>query len=259
MLTFQHTVRLEQEIVDIEDVYSQFREDTDRLIIRASKLSGLLRIENINKLRFMLVECEKTCHVQLSTLPALEGLHFRGPIAFSCTSVNALKDLMLGRCSSSITIPCCNDLSLLDCKVPSVTFEHPESLKRLSLRRVKDMDRIQMWPWQQLILNSLSIAQCKVLPLREIKSCSDLRTLILMDCGVLDNLEFLYDLPKLRILNLGGNTEVASGDLTPIESLSELETILFANRYHYNAMFKSYSGKLNDIVFKRPNAIANDS
>lgn len=66
-----------------------------------------------------------------------------------------------------------------------------------------------------------------------IKSLRDIQVLRLNECGEIDDLEFLHELPNLIDFRFV-NTNVRSGDLSPLLEHKTLRSVGFLDKRHYN-------------------------
>ena len=131
-----------------------------------------------------------------------------------------------------------------------------ESLQNLSItsRKLKSLNGTQDLP----LLDSLDLFQCRGLtclePLHQsttlrslildgckglndltpLKNLSKLETLSLNDCDSISSLEPLTHLGQIKHLYFSGSTTIENGTLNMLMQLSNLQSISFANRKHYD-------------------------
>jgi hypothetical protein len=83
-------------------------------------------------------------------------------------------------------------------------------------------------------LTSISVAACKVGDVSVLASLPGLRTVELDGCGDLKSLAPLSVLRDLERLSFDGSTRVLDGDLSFVEGLPKLRSLVFAPRRSYN-------------------------
>jgi hypothetical protein len=105
-------------------------------------------------------------------------------------------------------------------------------LRVLSLRRVfmlPDLDGVE----QMTMLEELELEGCtSITNLDPISMLSRLRVLYVNDCGKIDSLAPVADL-NLEVFLGWGTTNIADGDLSPVERLPNLKTFRMKSRRHY--------------------------
>lgn len=84
-------------------------------------------------------------------------------------------------------------------------------------------------------LQYLEFSACRLIKnFSSIASLTKLRRLEIIDCGQLDNIDWISSLSLLEELFFYGDTNVISGDISPLKSLPRLRKVGFARRRHYS-------------------------
>ncbi|MFK8080643.1 MAG: hypothetical protein AB8B97_10190 [Granulosicoccus sp.] len=161
------------------------------------------------------------------------------------------------KAASALSATCLEELNVVNyphddfsqlCKLNLLKNLKITSRKLQSLKGVQDLPR----------LNSLDLFQCNGItclkPLREasslqtlnldgckslndltpLKHLGSLETLSINDCGSILSLEPLIHLEQLKHVYFAGSTIVENGSLSALMQLSNLQSISFANRKHYD-------------------------
>jgi len=113
-------------------------------------------------------------------------------------------------------------------------IERYENLKRLELHYCTKLKSDLGLKALRQTLQILHIDQSKqFIPTDELTQLKELKSLRLNSCSPIDNLHFLYSFPKLIDFRFV-NTNVVTGDLTPILSHPTIRSVGFSNKRHYN-------------------------
>lgn len=90
------------------------------------------------------------------------------------------------------------------------------------------------------LLEELELDGCRaVSDVSAVGNLRSLRRLLLVNCGRISSLRPLHNCPQLETVLFYGTTNVADGDLSVLDSLSEIS---FQNRRHYNRRRESLPG-----------------
>lgn len=162
------------------------------------------------------------------------------PKAVSILSAASLEDLNVANYPFDDFVPLCKLELLKNLKITS--------------RKLKSLNGIQDLP----MLDSLDLYQCKGVnclePLRQVSSLrsllldgcrglndltplkylSMLETLSLNDCESISSLEPLAQLDKIKNIYFSGSTKIENGGLRMLMQMSNLQSVSFANRRHYD-------------------------
>src|SRR5207248_2122084 len=133
------------------------------------------------------------------------------------------------------TLPLLENLSLTFCKFTDVLqLGELPGLTRFSLmnsKRLNTQDGIECCP----SVTVLWVEQANALQdINAVAHLKKLRTLILKDCTKLSSLRPVADLSQLETVGLMQSTNVADGDLSPLERLPHLRNATFKDRRHYS-------------------------
>jgi Leucine-rich repeat (LRR) protein len=112
-------------------------------------------------------------------------------------------------------------------------IEDMSQLRSLGLRGLPKLRELTPIRHVAATLEDLNMKQCRYLrSLEPLSSLSNLRRLILEDCGKVPSLRPISQLPALRVLYFYGDTNVLDGELDFLRTLP-LEDVAFKNRRHY--------------------------
>ncbi|QCR21643.1 hypothetical protein [Pontibacter sp. SGAir0037] len=109
-----------------------------------------------------------------------------------------------------------------------------KELKRLELHYCTKLETLDGIESLNKEIEHIHISQSKKLTSHErITLLNQLRVLCFNECGVIDNLKFLKELPQLKDFRFV-NSNVLDGDLSPILQHPKLENAGFLNKRHYS-------------------------
>ena len=135
-------------------------------------------------------------------------------------------------------IPQTNQLLYLELNWANITdfcqIQRLSSLKRLELHYCTKLENDNGLTGISNTLEHLHINQSKKLhSLDEISKLKNLKVLCLNNCGPLESISFLRNLPNLIDFRFV-DTNILDGDLTPIIDHPSLKSVGFFNKRHYN-------------------------
>jgi Leucine-rich repeat (LRR) protein len=195
-------------------------------------------------------------HLNLST-PKLKPINLTGlnrllslVVDFSCClthvpRIPGLRDLALGRYSrqTSAELADFRFLEMLELSEPSLSNLDalPPMIKVLALKAAYNVEDISGITQCQG-LEEISLRSCpKIANLGHMENVRSLRKLILEDCGHIESISPLQELPALEELHIIGNTKIVDGQVAKIASFPVLKKLTLADR-------ASYDGRFADIV-----------
>ena len=160
--------------------------------------------------------------------------------AVSILSATSLQDLNVVNYPYDDIEPLCKLELLQNLKITSRKLKSLHGIQGLPM--VDSLDIFQcreltcLKPLGQLIsLRSLILDGCKGLnDLTPLKYLNKLETLSLNDCDSISSFEPLTHLGQIRHLYFSGSTSIENGRLKMLTQLSNLQSISFANRKHYD-------------------------
>mgnify|MGYP000462481720 CR=1 FL=1 len=127
-------------------------------------------------------------------------------------------------------------LELIQSNITSLLgAEGLESLEKLGLFYLRSFNDLKYIEYLTNSLRILEIENCKkICDFTPIAELEGLEKLFMMDCGELASIQFVNQLPQLKLLAFGGTT-VLDGDLYPCERIEE---VYFTQKKHYTHRLK---------------------
>lgn len=162
------------------------------------------------------------------------------PKAVSILSASSLEDLNVVNYPFEDFAPLCKLELLLNLKITSRKLNSLNGTQDLQMLSSLDLFQCKgltcLKPLRQASsLRSLLLDGCKGLnDLTPLKYLSSLETLSLNDCESIASLEPLTHLDQIKHIYFSGSTNIENGSLNMLMQLSNLQSISFANRKHYD-------------------------
>ncbi len=243
--------RVEQECIHQSD-FEGAGADVERFLIRCDRAASPIVIADKPDATFILLESKEPVHLTVAGLPSLTKIFLQGDISLDASLDLELEAFEICQQTTPILIPPTQEVIVKDGVLLKPTLEAPEAVAELSMSYVEVGDHFGEWLKLCRNLRRLYLLNATGLKSEHLTLLNGLQKLELLDCGDIQDIDFVRQNPDLQTLNLGGETRVRSGDLSLIFDLEHLEFVLFANRLHYNARVKEYSGKPSALVRKWP-------
>lgn len=221
-------------------------------------VSGLYQLENLKSLSIN--ETRSSLEIDLEKICSLEVLYGQlPPKAKGLGTLENLKEMRLwGYKPKTKNLEQFSDLKnlesleLVQSNITSLMgAEGLESLEKLGLFYLRSFNDLKDIKYLTNSLRILEIENCKKIgdftPLAELKG---LEKLFMMDCGEIASIQFVNQLPPLKVLAFGGTT-VLDGDLYPCERIEE---VYFTQKKHYTHRLKEYTAvkKKEDEIMAKP-------
>ena len=214
----------------------------DELELHHLPLKDIRPLEAQPQLRALSLNAYYTSAFDFRQLARLERLHLDwGPGAESIAGLAHLQDLSVSRYPGT-------DLALLSPLAGLHSLRIAEARRAASLRGIASFPSLQrlrllalpalrdLAPIGELglSLRSLELSRCRrVGRLDELHRLINLERLLVLDCGAIDSLHPIQDLP-LRELHFYESTNIVDGDLSALLAMATLRDVSFANRRHYS-------------------------
>jgi Leucine-rich repeat (LRR) protein len=210
-------------------------------IIAYSPLKGLEKLNKIQDLAWLSLECEAKNAVDLSNLK-IEECWFNW--SENLNSILAIKTLKRCRVSywpfkdlsTLSSLEKLEELKITEGKLRSLNGIGiwGNSLKKLDLIYLKQLNSLE---GIELFVNleDLSLEGCKKIEdLTLVGELKKLKSLNFSDIGEVRSVAPISSIKSLKKLDFGGNTNIIDGDLSCLSSLKDLQKVLFEPRKHYS-------------------------
>ncbi|MCM3575457.1 hypothetical protein M3172_19840 [Mesobacillus subterraneus] len=208
-------------------------------------VSGLYHLKNLKSLSIN--ETRPSLEIDFERIPALEVLYGQlPPKAKGIGTLVSLKEMRLWSYKPKTKnleqfsgLKNLETLELIQSNITSLLgVEGLETLEKLGLFYLRSFNDLKNIKYLTNSLRVLEIENCKKIgdftPIAELKG---LGKLFLMDCGELASIQFINQLPQLKLLAFGGTT-VLDGNLYPCERIEE---VYFTQKKHYTHRLKEYT------------------
>nr|WP_286181099.1 hypothetical protein [Bacillus sp. ISL-37] len=207
-------------------------------------VTGLYHLKNLKSLSIN--ETRPSLEIDFERIPSLEVIYGQlPPKAKGIETLESLKEMVLWsykpktknleqfsglRNLESLELIQSNIISLMGAK-------GLESLEKLGLYYLRSFNDLKDIKDLSKSLRVLEIENCKKIDdYTSISELKGLEKLLIMDCGDLASIQFINQLPQLKLLAFGGTT-VLDGDLYPCECIEEVN---FTQKKHYTHRLKEY-------------------
>lgn len=231
--------------------------DLQRLAIVDHRPS-LRNIEGVHHLRSLRCLSVDTCcntPLRFDNFVELESCWFEwrpgSESVFQCQTLKRLGvNKYLGKSFAPFSqLPLLQSLKILGAPITSLDgIANLPDLRRLSLGLLRQLTHLADLAGASQ-LEELEIRSCRRIgAIEEVANLTDLRVLIVADCGDIASLRPVGGLINLEGLLFYESTNIADGDLSPIESLPRLRVLSFQNRRHYShrrEQFAAFGGSLS--------------
>jgi hypothetical protein len=137
-------------------------------------------------------------------------------------------------------------LSLIKTTVESLQgIETLTDLRQCEISYAAQLQSLSALETEELQLRDFSISKAKaIVEYRPIAACRWLRNLWLSSCAPLSDLSWLLPLQRLEFISIV-ETDLASGDLTPLLKLPELRYVGSMDKKHYKPRIDDFNEQLN--------------
>lgn len=222
--------------------------DIERVSLGGEDLKDVSGLYHLNNLKSLSInEIRSSLEIDFQRIPSLEVLY--GQLPLKAKGIGTLKNLkemrLWGYKPKTKNLEQFSDLKnlesleLIQSNITSLLgAEGLESLEKLGLFYLRSFYDLKIIKYLTTSLRILEIENCKKIgdftPIADLKS---LEKLFMMDCGELASIQFVNQLPRLKLLAFGG-TIVLDGDLYPCERIEE---VYFTQKKHYTHRLKEYT------------------
>lgn len=208
-------------------------------------VSGLYHLQNLKSLSIN--ETRPSLEIDFERIPSLEVLYGQiPPKAKGIRTHENLKEITLWSYKPKTKnleqfsgLSNLKSLELIQSNITSLRgAEGLKSLEKLDLYSLTSLSDLKDIKNLSKSLRVLNIEKCKKIsgftPIAELK---DLEKLSMLDCGEVASIQFVNQLPGLKMLAFGGTT-VLDGDLNPCE---RIEHVYFTQKKQYTHRLKEYT------------------
>lgn len=214
----------------------------EELEIIAPDIVDLSSVEELVSLRNISINSSPKLPIDFSKLKLLERCYISwwtgATSVFDCECLTdlyinklKLKDFFaLGRLKNLSVLTLANsNITNLDSIVSL------RSLKKLALLNCRDLENLTGIEHLKDMIWLVISGSNRIGDFSRLSSLKNLQVIDLSDCGKIETLKFLQELPEIRAIAFaGGSTTIADGDLTPLATRPKLAMAMFGQRRHYS-------------------------